>query len=151
QPDIDSHNTALLSYALNFGAFIEGDDNSILYAWRGLMGGYPGLFALVPYREKLSEYNRLENRDLWEYRLNLTAEETTRMVEHVWELKQIRFDYFFFDENCSYRLLELLEIARPGLELTEHFPLTAIDRKSTRLNSSHVKISYAVFCLKNKK
>src|SRR5690606_41739655 len=26
--------------------------------------------------------------------------------------------------------------------------LTAIDRKSTRLNSSHVKISYAVFCLK---
>src|SRR5690606_24493942 len=26
--------------------------------------------------------------------------------------------------------------------------LTAADRKSTRLNSSHVKISYAVFCLK---
>src|SRR5690606_40641500 len=30
-----------------------------------------------------------------------------------------------------------------------HFP--DIDRKSTRLNSSHVKISYAVFCLKKKK
>src|SRR5690606_41779185 len=27
---------------------------------------------------------------------------------------------------------------------------TFIDRKSTRLNSSHVKISYAVFCLKKK-
>src|SRR5690606_39358465 len=27
---------------------------------------------------------------------------------------------------------------------------TAEDRKSTRLNSSHVKISYAVFCLKKK-
>src|SRR5699024_11366833 len=27
---------------------------------------------------------------------------------------------------------------------------TAIDRKSTRLNSSHVSISYAVFCLKKK-
>src|SRR5690606_39712840 len=27
-------------------------------------------------------------------------------------------------------------------------PLTGRDRKSTRLNSSHVKISYAVFCLK---
>src|SRR5690606_40412811 len=26
----------------------------------------------------------------------------------------------------------------------------ALDRKSTRLNSSHVKTSYAVFCLKNK-
>src|SRR5690349_23343506 len=29
--------------------------------------------------------------------------------------------------------------------------LRALDRKSTRLNSSHVEISYAVFCLKKKK
>src|SRR5690554_7061366 len=28
---------------------------------------------------------------------------------------------------------------------------TGVDRKSTRLNSSHVRISYAVFCLKKKK
>ncbi|MCY1292301.1 hypothetical protein D9M68_230110 [compost metagenome] len=107
-------------------------DNSILYAWKGLMGGYPGLFALVPYREKLSEYRSLENRDLWEYRLNLSPEETGRMVEHVWELKQIRFDYYFFDENCSYRLLELLEIARPGIELTDDFPITAIPTDTVR-------------------
>ncbi len=132
QPDIHENNTAMLSYALNFGAFIEGADNSILYAWKGLMGGYPGLFALVPYRDKLKEYSRLENRDLWEYRLNLTAEETGRMVEHVWELKQIRFDYYFFDENCSYRLLELLEIARPGIELTDQFPITAIPTDTVR-------------------
>src|SRR5207249_6438149 len=30
-------------------------------------------------------------------------------------------------------------------------PTEVIDRKSTRLNSSHVSISYAVFCLKKKK
>ncbi|WP_097305166.1 DUF7840 domain-containing protein [Pseudomonas chlororaphis] len=126
QADVQSNHTALLSYAINFGAYIEGSDNSILYAWKGLMGGYPGLFALVPYQEKLSEYRSLENRDLWEYRLNLTQAETERMVEHVWELKQIKFDYFFFDENCSYRLLELLQVARPSLRLTEQFPLTAI-------------------------
>src|SRR5262245_64162284 len=33
----------------------------------------------------------------------------------------------------------------PGL------PATSADRKSTRLNSSHLGISYAVFCLKKKK
>lgn len=126
QANVQSNETALLSYAVNFGAYIEGNDNSILYAWKGLMGGYPGLFALVPYQEKLSEYRSLENRDLWEYRLNLTPEETGRMVEHIWELKQIQFDYFFFDENCSYRLLELLQVARPSLDLTSQFPLTAI-------------------------
>src|SRR3712207_7384108 len=31
------------------------------------------------------------------------------------------------------------------------FTLTGLDRKSTRLNSSHANISYAVFCLKKKK
>src|SRR5215813_3129939 len=31
------------------------------------------------------------------------------------------------------------------------FNAVAVDRKSTRLNSSHVRISYAVFCLKKKK
>src|SRR5690606_41348760 len=31
-----------------------------------------------------------------------------------------------------------------------HSNVESIDRKSTRLNSSHVKISYAVFCLKKK-
>src|SRR5690554_7622107 len=34
-----------------------------------------------------------------------------------------------------------------NLQFTERI----IDRKSTRLNSSHVRISYAVFCLKKKK
>src|SRR5690606_1984027 len=33
---------------------------------------------------------------------------------------------------------------------SQRFLIKSIDRKSTRLNSSHVKISYAVFCLKKK-
>src|SRR5690625_5565299 len=36
------------------------------------------------------------------------------------------------------------------LEVDKAFPVDRIDRKSTRLNSSHVAISYAVFCLKKK-
>src|SRR5690606_40452693 len=36
-----------------------------------------------------------------------------------------------------------------GSEFTVHV-VDSEDRKSTRLNSSHVKISYAVFCLKKK-
>src|SRR5690606_42033511 len=37
------------------------------------------------------------------------------------------------------------------VELPREPPQDRLDRKSTRLNSSHVKISYAVFCLKKKK
>src|SRR5690606_41889479 len=38
-----------------------------------------------------------------------------------------------------------------GLAWKTEFSGAYSDRKSTRLNSSHVKISYAVFCLKKKK
>src|SRR2546429_2398147 len=37
-----------------------------------------------------------------------------------------------------------------GLYRHEHYPASHQDRKSTRLNSSHGYISYAVFCLKKK-
>src|SRR5690606_41037982 len=40
----------------------------------------------------------------------------------------------------------------PGFAgLSQHDADSATDRKSTRLNSSHVKTSYAVFCLKQKR
>lgn len=122
----------LLSYAVNFGANIPPDENGFVYAYRGLFGGYPGLFAGGPYFEKLREYSRLENRDLWEYRLDLDAAEIDRLLAHIWELRDIRFDYYFFDENCSLRLLELLEIARPGTNLAGRFPVYAIPIDTVR-------------------
>src|SRR6266511_5775535 len=41
--------------------------------------------------------------------------------------------------------------ATPARHAVSPRPAAPADRKSTRLNSSHVKISYAVFCLKKKK
>src|SRR5690606_40977643 len=47
-------------------------------------------------------------------------------------------------------VLAVAEVAvEPGVDCGGS--LFGVDRKSTRLNSSHVKISYAVFCLKKKK
>src|SRR5574340_268032 len=55
----------------------------------------------------------------------------------------------------AFAIIEVNGYRRAGLEavapqLQELF-VTTLDRKSTRLNSSHQKISYAVFCLKKKK
>src|SRR2546427_1419421 len=48
--------------------------------------------------------------------------------------------------------LHALAAARQGVQTYFHFlQRERLDRKSTRLNSSHSQISYAVFCLKKKK
>src|SRR3712207_8332428 len=46
---------------------------------------------------------------------------------------------------------QLLRLADPRLRQVRRPLLLLEDRKSTRLNSSHANISYAVFCLKKKK
>src|SRR5436309_14565881 len=60
-------------------------------------------------------------------------------------------------ERLGERALDLLDdMANWGqrkylIGEVDVFKIERRDRKSTRLNSSHVKISYAVFCLKKKK
>src|SRR2546427_10030790 len=83
--------------------------------------------------------------------------------------------FFFFNDTATTEIYTLslhdaLPISRAGrpffqpldaigllffltgqaIGLSRHRPETVGDRKSTRLNSSHSQISYAVFCLKKK-
>ncbi|MDE0883576.1 MAG: DUF4105 domain-containing protein, partial [Myxococcota bacterium] len=62
-----------------------------------------------------------ESRDLWEYKLKLTPDEHLRMLLHLWELRGSWSRYYFFDENCSYHLMGLIEAARPSSELRKRF------------------------------
>ena len=112
------HSSRLLSFAVNYAAHTD-DANGFAYAVKGVFGLYDGYYSLLPYYVKVREYNDLERRDVWEYALDLTPAEVERMTRHIWELREIASDYYFFDENCSYNLLFLLEAARPTLNLTD--------------------------------
>lgn len=123
--------TALVSYAINYSAQTV-TENSAAFVWKGLSGGYPAAFSMMPYFEKVKEYGALESRDLWEYPLNLTPEETRLLVNHTWEMKQVKFPYYFLSRNCSYELLGLLDIARPGLNLQREFQNEVIPAQTVK-------------------
>ncbi len=72
----------------------------------------------------------MEQRDLWEYRTNLTEAEVRRMTLHILEMQGIYTDYYFLDENCSYDLLFLLEAARPSVYANR--PAQGILRRADR-------------------
>lgn len=119
---IDSERESkLFSWAVNYSAR-TGETNGVFFAVKGIFGYYEGLFGVLPYYEKIKEYSNLENRDIWEYKLEFTPEEVERMVLHLWELKDVYTYYYFFDENCSYNLLLVLEAARPGMDLFKGLP-----------------------------
>ena len=108
----------LLSQAVNYAAQTP-ENRGLLFAFYGIFGYYSGIYSLLPYYEKVSEYNDFDLRDLWEYRLDLKPEEARMMLYHLWELKDKYSYYYFFDENCAYIILYLLEAARPSLHLTD--------------------------------
>ena len=124
--------TRILAYTINYAAEVP-PDVGISYAFKGLFGGYKGFFSTIPYYIKVQEYRDIENRDIWEYKLNLTDEQLHKLLMHAWELGNAYFDYFFFKENCSYHLLSLLEAANPDWHLTDQFVLWTVPADTVRL------------------
>ncbi|MCL1925693.1 MAG: DUF4105 domain-containing protein [Syntrophorhabdaceae bacterium] len=109
----------LLAFAVNYAGFTDPEDSGVTFTFKGLLGGYDGYYSLLPYYDKVREYSNIDQRDMWEYSLNLKPEEVRRMILHLLEMRGIASDYFFFDENCSYNVLFLLDAARPEARLTE--------------------------------
>lgn len=124
--------TRLLAYTINFAADVPPEEG-MAFAVRGIFGGYRGYFSTIPYYLKVQEYRDIENRDIWEYRLNFSEQQVRRLLMHAWELGNAAFDYFFFKENCSYHLLSLLEYANPSLHLTDQFLFWTVPADTVRL------------------
>ena len=112
--------TEILGYAIDFTAE-TGDDGGLVYIAKGTTGFYPAFFNLRPYYQQLKRYSDWENRDIWEYRLDVDQDQVDFLLMHLWELKDVEFPYYFFTKNCSYELLRLLEIGVADLRSKRAF------------------------------
>src|SRR5690625_5931174 len=103
------------------------------------------LIPSIPNLEEAIQLNRFENKT------------TTAFIFYIAGLLTLLFFIFLLayrnlGRYPNYQVFSVLIILLITLRTTAYFfPLENRDRKSTRLNSSHVAISYAVFCLKKKK
>lgn len=138
------YHSPLLAYAVNYSAIPE-DDFALIYTFKGIFGYYKGIFTALPYYDKVREYSDIERRDIWEYNLNLTSEEVRKMVLHLWELKDVYQYYYFFDENCSYNILFLLESARPSIKLIDKFRFWVIPVDTIRAVEDEGLVEKKVF------
>lgn len=116
QKSNSENDSEILDYAVNAAADVPETD-PFRYAYHGLLGGYKAKFTLFPYYLKVNEYNDLESRDLWEYRLALSEIEIELLVSHLWELSRAEFDYYFLNANCGTFLVEWLDVVKPELGL----------------------------------
>ena len=109
----------LLEKSINFAARTNSE-KGLVFAFKGLTGGFYGSYGMQSFTKYVEEYTENENRDLWEYHLDLQSNEVRRLLLHLWELRDVHFDYYFLDENCSSQLLSLIESAKPELRLSDY-------------------------------
>ena len=100
----------LLNNSYNFGARIPENENGAMYALKGLFGFYDAGFSETEFFKQDAVYSKNEQRDMWEYVLNLDTFETQLLNYHLYEAKSARFDYYFIKQNCGYRSGEILEL-----------------------------------------
>ncbi len=112
----------LLDVSLNYGAMTPLGENPISYVLKGLLGGYRASFSHIHYFYHQHNYSETELRDLWEYRLNLPAADVEFIVDHSFELLGQSLPYFFFSDNCAFRMAELLDMVLPEPILNPHLP-----------------------------
>ena len=121
----------LLSYGVSYGANVTSN-NALSYMFNGTFGYFYGVFTIAPYADKLREYNFIDNRDLWNFELDLTPEQIKQVIDHLWELRDARMRYYFFDRNCSYQILTFLEAIDPSLDISKSFNLWVIPLDTVR-------------------
>ncbi|MBK8175277.1 MAG: DUF4105 domain-containing protein [Rhodospirillales bacterium] len=130
-PPPERRKGALTGHTAHFAADHHGETGA-LFALKGLAGGYQGYFATLPYYEKVTQYSDIENRDIWEYMLNISSDGQRMMLYSLWEVNLQPISYYFFSTNCSFVLLSLLNVARPDLRVIERFPVYAIPVDTVR-------------------
>ncbi|KXJ53046.1 MAG: hypothetical protein AXW17_07160 [Colwellia sp. Phe_37] len=110
---LNSNKKGQLNYletSVNFGANVPENEDPLSYMFKGIFGGYDASFTHSKFYFHTQNYLENELRDLWEYELNLSSDDYYFLVAHIWELIEQNYTYYFFDENCVYRMYELFSL-----------------------------------------
>lgn len=143
--ELQNDGADVLAHSISYAAYMPDDVSAWQYTYGGLFGGHPGYMYEASYYDKIIEYSDIDNRDIWEYPIKLSKAELDMMLRHVWELQTVRFDYYFLDENCALRLLDILDIAKPGLNSAKGFTTHAIPVDTVRALQNTGVLGEAVY------
>lgn len=100
----------LFDTSISYGALLPPKYHMAEYILKGLFGGYKAAYSDKYYYNEDVVYSNHEFRDMWEYRLALSEDQKKFFLLHAWELIGNKFQYFFLNRNCGYKVSEFLEL-----------------------------------------
>jgi len=117
--------------AIHFAALTNEQDNIFAYIKNGLLGGYDGEYIRTSLLNKIFEYNKKEQRFIYFYNLNISEEDIRLIKYYLYELRGIKFKYYFFNNNCADQIIDLLA------------PITPPKKKKSFIYTLPIEVLYA--------
>ena len=113
-------------HAISFFTRLD-DVDPISLVWMSFITGKQGFYTLSPYQETKDYYLFQEGRNVWEYKLGLNKQELLFLRLHLFELKDIRFQYLFHSFNCATLLRDILSVVKPDMLTSGGLWVTPLD------------------------
>lgn len=133
-----------LDVAFNNAAQVPEQVSTYDYVIKGMFGGFPTVYTKEPFYLKIQEYNNIENRGQWLYELNLTKSEIDQLLNHLWELANLKKEeYFFLNVNCALNIYNAVAAVRPDLDFISDSKLYVLPVQTLKeVDNITTEISY---------
>ena len=113
-----------LNTTVNYGAIVPPNESPVMYITKGIMGGYDSTYSDQRFYRYNHNYVEDDLRDIWEYKLNLTSYQRELLTAHTWEMLGEFYTYYFFRDNCAYRIAKLVELVIEDAIIPKYTPWT---------------------------
>lgn len=126
-----NQSATLADYSVSFEANTDGLSPAT-YIPRALSGGLVARYRIAPLYERVQRYEREEQRDLWMFPLRVSQREIDQLVRHLWELKDVTFQYGFFGANCAQKILAVVHAVAPSYKVLPQQSLAVLPSEVAR-------------------
>jgi hypothetical protein len=126
-----------LSDVIHFAAKTDNED-FFTYSYKGLSGKFNSYFLRTSFFQKMYIYNIKEQRYIYAYKLDFNSDEIKKIQYHLFELRKATFGYYFLNQNCASKIIDLLEISNENRIIRKeifHLPIDTIKTYQDRVEN----------------
>lgn len=137
--------------AINYSSIIPSDKkvNEAVRAIKSVVGAYDSGLEFFNYQDKKNDYTIKNERDIWQYEMDLSTSEVRQILRHLWETKDINRPYFFTHDNCATEIVRLIDVVKADKDIARNMGKIVIPAKVAQILQKHGMVKKTIFVPSN--
>lgn len=143
---LDAH-----AIAINYSSIVPDDQkvSEAVRAVKSVVGAYDSGLEFLNYEQKKNDYIITDERDIWQYQMNLDPKEVRQILRHLWETKHVHRPYFFTHDNCATEIVRLIDVVKADKNIAHDMGKIVIPAKVAQILQKHGMVKKTIFVPSN--